>query len=113
MTKQEAISKAWTMLEILEAMPDGADIMLAEVREYSALDSFKIHLNSGIELVGKSLGLPVSARTPEDSEYIHREIRTANCEYCQLEEKAAPGVDGTGGGTAGQGPTKDNPIIGG
>lgn len=112
MTKQEAISKAWTMLEILEAIPDGVDILNAEVREYDINPAaFHIHLNGGIELVSKSLGLPVSAHTPEDSDYIHREIKAKNCEYCQLDEKAAPGVTSTGGGKAEQGPTQDTPII--
>lgn len=112
MTKQEAIDKAWTLLEILEAMPDGVDILNAEAREYNNTPAaFHIHLNSGIELVSKSLGLPVSAHTPDGSEYIHREIRAKNCEYCQLEENAAPGVGSTGGGKAEQGPTQDTPII--
>lgn len=111
MTKQEAIDKAWTMLEMLEAMPDGVDILNAEVREYSGPAGFHFHLNGGIELVSKSLGLPVSAHTPDGSEYTHREIKAKNCEYCQLDENAAPGVGSTGGGEAEQGPTKDTPII--
>ncbi len=111
MTKQEAIDKAWTLLEILEAMPDGVDIMIAEAREYSGTEGFNIHLNSGIELVSKSLGLPVSAHTPDGSEYTHREIKAKNCGYCQLDKNAAPGVGSTGGGKAEQGPTEDTPII--
>ena len=99
MTKQEAIDKAWVLLEILEAMPDGVDIMIAEARECSGPDSFNVHLNSGIELVSRSLVLPISARTPENSEYIHREIKAKNCEYVQL-EKAAPGVTSTESGGA-------------
>lgn len=100
MTKQEAIDKAWTMLEMLEAMPDGVDILNAEVREYSGAMGFHFHLNSGIELVGKSRGLPVSARIPEGSEYTHKEIKAKDCEYCQLDENAAPGVDSTESGGA-------------
>lgn len=86
MTRQVAIDKAWTLLELLEALPDGVDILSAEAREYSGSMAFNIHLNSGIETVAKSLGLPVSSHKPEDSEYIHRGIETKNCGYCQLDD---------------------------
>ena len=121
MTKQEAINKAWALLEVLEALPDSSDILIAEAREYNSTITppLLIHLNSGIEAVGTKLGLPVLSRTPENSEYIHREIQAKHgeyiCEYCQLEEdpkkNAAPGVGSTEGGTAEHGPTADNTII--
>ena len=92
MTRQETIDKVWTLLEILEAMPDSADIILAEVREFTGPDSFQIQLNSGIETLAKSLGLPISASMPENSEYIHRRIYSENCAYCQLDEKPSPAL---------------------
>ena len=122
MTKQEAINRAWALLEVLEALPDSSDILTAEARKYDSTITppLYIHLSSGIEAVGTKLGIPVLSRTPENSEYIHRKIRAKHgeyiCGYCQLEEdpkkKTAPGVDGTrDGGTAEQGPTEDTTII--
>ncbi len=104
------------MLEALEALPDSVDILTAEATEYSIPDHLKIHLNSGIEAVGASTGKVVQERTPEYSEYVHRELRANGCEYVQLENradsKAAPSDSSTGDGGTAQSATVDTPIIG-
>jgi len=104
MTKQEAMEKVWPLLELLEALPDGADIMTAGVRDFSSLEAAQIFLRTGIETVSKALGLPIQESTPD--EYIHREIHAGNCEYVQLddapEKKAAPGNSSTEDGRAAQ-----------
>ena len=103
MTKQEAIDNAWTLLEILEAMPDGVDILRVQAAGYNFPASLQIQLNSGIEAVAKSVGCHISAHTSRESEYTHRKINTANCEYVQLDDvdkEAAPSDDSTGDGRA-------------
>jgi len=112
-TKQEAISKARTLLGILEVMPDGVDIMQESASECTGL---QINLNSGIEAVAKSFDLTIIDKTPKRSEYVHRYAKSKICRYVQLEmakrKEAAPGVTSTEDGTAGQGPTENTPIIG-
>ena len=96
MTKQEAIEKAWELLERLDALPDGVDVLTASAREY---DVPGIHLSSGIEQVSRLLRLPVSTNTQD--EFVHMTIRAENCYYVQLEEKeAAPSDATTGDGKA-------------
>jgi len=103
-TKEEAIDKGFALLELVEALPDGVDIMIIEANEFRVIDSLEIHLNSGIEAVAKSLGRPIHSSTSEDSEYIHRRIHANNCEYVQLDKaakkEAAPGDCSTEDGRA-------------
>lgn len=112
MTKMEAIDKAWTLLGLLEAMPDGVDIMQESVGECTG---FQINLNSGIETVAESFDLTIIDKTPKRSEYIHRYAKSKICRYVQLEmakrKEAAPGVDSTRDGEAAQSATKDTSII--
>lgn len=97
MTKQEAIERAWTLLEVLEALPNGVDITVAEVWNYDT--SVNIHLNSGIERVALKLGKGVTttAKTPD---FIHRGFTDHGCRYVQLYENAAPSDATTGDGKA-------------
>ena len=97
MTKQEAIEKAWTLLEVLETLPDCVDITVAEVRCYST--PLQIHLESGIEGASWKLGKGVStvAETPN---HIHRGFTDRGCEYVQLYDKAAPSDATAGDGRA-------------
>lgn len=97
MTKQEAIERAWTLLEVLEALPNGVDITVAEVRCYGI--PLHIHLNGGVDRVAWKLGKGVTttAKTPD---FIHRGFADHNCEYVQLYENAAPSDATTGDGRA-------------
>lgn len=97
MTKQEAIERAWTLLEVLEALPNGVDITVAEVRCYST--PLQIHLNGGIDRVARKLGKRVAA-TAKNPDFIHRGFADKNCEYVQLYENAAPSDATTGDGKA-------------
>lgn len=81
MTKQEAIERAWTLLEALEALPNGVDITVAEVRCYST--PLQIHLNGGIDRVARKLGKRVAttAKTLTLSTG-DLQTRTANMSSC-------------------------------
>lgn len=101
MTRQETIEKTWSLLELLETLPDSVDITTVQVRiDSSVLLPLQIHLNSGMEAVSELFNIPIKTRIP--NEYIYKEIYTRNCEFVQLESaaeiiKAALGADNTRG----------------
>lgn len=97
MTKQEAIERTWTLLEVLEALPNGVDITVVEVWGYDT--PLNIQLNSGVERVALKLGKGVTttAKTPD---FIHRGFTDHGCRYVQLYENAAPSDATTGDGRA-------------
>ena len=108
MTKQEAIDQAWSLLELLESLPDGVDIVNAQIENplRGIVFPLKIHLDSGVEPVAIAFSSPIKTRIP--NEFIYREVYTQNCKFVQLESaasiiKAALGDDNTeGGGTDGE-----------
>ena len=115
MTKQEVIDGAWSLLELLEALPDGVKILA--IRVESAFDSdrpFRIQLSSGAEAVSERFGYPI--KTSVSDGYIFKEIHAQNCEFVQLESaaeiiKAALGADNTKGGGTGCKPIETTPLL--
>lgn len=93
MTKQEAINRAWALLEVLEDLPDSVDILTAEAREYNTeiTPPLFIHLNGGIEAVSTKMAIPVLSRTPENDDYTHMGLHVKHgeyiCGYCQLKDR--------------------------
>lgn len=115
MTKQETIEKTWSLLKLLDELPNGVDITAAEIRiDSSVLPPLYIHLESGVESVSKLFGCPIQVRIP--NEYIYKEIFVQNCVFVQLESaaeiiKAALGADNTEGGGTGCKPIETTPLL--
>lgn len=80
MTKQETIEKAKRLLEVLENMPDGLDIVSVEVAaDYlrRTPSDIRILVSSGLEDAE-----PTSEEPGEG--YVHRCYETPYCMYTQL-----------------------------
>ena len=71
MTKQEAIDQAWSLLELLESLPDGVEIVNAQIENplRGIVFPLKIHLDSGVEAVAMAFSSPIKTRIPNEFIY--------------------------------------------
>lgn len=115
MKRQVAAIIARELVSLIEELPDEATIISVEILSRENGTTIRIHLYEGIKSAAKKLGLHMTVTDAGEYKKMQVQDKHGLYEIMQLssKRKSAPGVTSTEGGTAGQGPTKDNPIIGG
>ena len=120
MKPAEVLNRLEKARQIIEVLPEDVEILTVQIdgldcrKWWEKLDC--IHLHTPFErLVEEKVIDPNGWTTIDDPgrEFLEDSILTGGFRLFHLRQRgnAAPGVDGTGGGKAGQGPTTDNPII--
>ena len=104
---------------IIEALPPDTKIISVQVDglNYPRRHNMNvIHLDTPFQQLAEQGAIPASGWSIEDDperDFVEESVLIDGFSLINLieKEKAAPGVDGTEGGTAEQGPTEDTPII--
>ena len=104
---------------IIEALPPDTKIIIVQVDglNYPRRHNMNvIHLDAPFQQLAEQGAIPASGWSIEDDperDFVEESVLIDGFSLINLieKEKAAPGVDGTEGGTAEQGPTEDTPII--
>ena len=115
MTKEEVLDEIGTLLDLLDAVPNGTSIISATVQApYLRQDrrTIGIQIEGDIALMAHRLRTKVERHCASDPKFIHLKAFTAKSEIVKVTEKeAAPGDDSTRDGEAAQSATSNTTII--
>lgn len=104
MTKEELMDALGTLLDLLDAVPDGTEIISVTLpAPYICRDhrTVELHISNNIGRIAKKLNLPVTQDCNCYPDMVRLAVRFEHGEILQLEEKeAAPGDATTRDGTA-------------
>ena len=100
MTKEELMDGLRALLDLLDAVPDGTDILSATLpAPYIHADrrTVELHIHNNIGRIAKKLGLQVTQDCNCYPDMVRLAVRFEPGKILQLEEKAAAPSDATAG----------------